>query len=323
MCEFITGGGLNAVSLPKSLVNEGSLMRDALLADLAALDYFEIITTHDARLIPVMDSSIEISAKSDCWSIWQELIEQADLVWLIAPESDDILLKLTMLCKQYDKVIIGCNEAQVIATTGSKYATYKALQSANILTIPTYRVDDHQELYNDTTSSFIVKPDDGVGCEGVRHCDSQQELQEQLATHNKKWVVQPFQRGNPASIAMLCKDGKAWLLSCNQQIVQRTQGKLSLKGVIINAMVHHWLALDQLAQKIATAIPDLRGFIGVDVIIDDTNIYVVEINPRLTTSYAGLSLAMNSNTAKLVLDCLLKEIFEMPIITKNKVEILL
>lgn len=300
------------------------MMRDALIVDIKELDCYEIVITHDARLRPAIANSIVINTKDDCWLIWQQLIEQADLVWLIAPESDDILLNLTTLCMQYNKLIVGCNSIQVIAISSSKYSTFKALQTANILTIPTYTSENYRTLCNDDNlTSFIVKPDDGVGCEGVAYYETSLQLHRHIQLYKNKLVVQPYQKGIAASIAMLCKEGKAWLLSCNEQIIHYAKEKLSLKGVIINGMVDDWIVFEQLAQKIADAMPNLRGFIGVDVIVDKTNIYVVEINPRLTTSYVGLRLAMNSNPAKLVLDCLLNENFKMPIITKNKVEILL
>ena len=37
------------------------------------------------------------------------------------------------------------------------------------------------------------------------------------------------------------------------------------------------------------------GFIGVDAIITDSNIFFLEINPRLTTSYIGLRKTLGIN----------------------------
>ena len=51
MCEFITAGGFAGQDLPEKLLQEGLLMRDALLRDLSELG-MEIITTTDARLQP-------------------------------------------------------------------------------------------------------------------------------------------------------------------------------------------------------------------------------------------------------------------------------
>jgi predicted ATP-grasp superfamily ATP-dependent carboligase len=56
-----------------------------------------------------------------------------------------------------------------------------------------------------------------------------------------------------------------------------------------------------LADAIAAALPGLWGHVGVDIIDGEAGPVVVEINPRLTTTYAGLRTAMGVNPAALVL----------------------
>jgi tyramine---L-glutamate ligase len=65
--------------------------------------------------------------------------------------------------------------------------------------------------------------------------------------------------------------------------------------------------------------------VGVDVMIDTENdtVFVIDINPRLTTSYVGLQQAMAYNPAQLIVDCALNRDFKMPAISKNQVEVLL
>ena len=47
--------------------------------------------------------------------------------------------------------------------------------------------------------------------------------------------------------------------------------------------------------------PGLWGYAGVDLIVSDQGPVVLEVNPRLTTSYAGLSQALNMNVAEKIL----------------------
>jgi predicted ATP-grasp superfamily ATP-dependent carboligase len=51
----------------------------------------------------------------------------------------------------------------------------------------------------------------------------------------------------------------------------------------------------QLAQQIHLAIPGLWGHIGIDLILIKDTAYVVDINPRLTSSYIALSESLNLN----------------------------
>ncbi len=306
-------------------------MFNALLRDLTLLDFVAVTTTHDARLAATVQGSVAIDYEADCWSIWAQLIKKADAVWLIAPESGGILLKLTQLCLQLNKPIIGCNDLNTIAIASSKYATFKALYSCRILTIPTVLYDDDWSGFKNSSTGLIVKPDDGVGCEGVAHFDTACELQRYLDLYQLKsdnnqlpacqLVIQPYQVGVAASMCLLCKDSQTWLLSCNTQLIVRENEKLMLEGVIINDRASDWCAFNTVAQQIVQALPTLRGFIGVDMIVNNDEIIVVEINPRLTSSYVGLSQAMQYNAAELVLNCLLLENFEMPIIAKNHVEL--
>jgi tyramine---L-glutamate ligase len=59
-----------------------------------------------------------------------------------------------------------------------------------------------------------------------------------------------------------------------------------------------------LAAGIAAALPALTGYVGIDVIDGDCarGPVVLDVNARLTTSYAGLRAALACNPAALVLD---------------------
>jgi predicted ATP-grasp superfamily ATP-dependent carboligase len=48
--------------------------------------------------------------------------------------------------------------------------------------------------------------------------------------------------------------------------------------------------------------PELWGYAGVDVMRCEQELRVLEVNPRLTTSYAGLRRSLGINPAALVLD---------------------
>jgi predicted ATP-grasp superfamily ATP-dependent carboligase len=133
------------------------------------------------------------------------------------------------------------------------------------------------------------------------------------------YLAQPYQQGIAASISMLCRNGKAWLLSCNRQHIECDGNQFKLRGVTVHGMQAYWQRFETIARKIAQMLPDALGYIGVDVIVDTASnkIYVLEINPRLTTSYVGLREALNANPAKLILDCILNDRFEMPNFTSN------
>ena len=56
------------------------------------------------------------------------------------------------------------------------------------------------------------------------------------------------------------------------------------------------------AHHIAAAIPGLRGFVGVDFVLGvDGRATVLEVNPRLTSAYVGLSARLGRNLAAEIL----------------------
>jgi len=335
VCEFITAGGLGDTDLPDALAHEGLRMRDALLHDIAALGAFEVTVMHDARIAPSDLAARNVRVEDRQFKkMFTQMLEQVDYIWLIAPETDGVLLELSELCYRLHAqghVFLGCGyDATLVGT--SKTLCFEALQAANIYALPVYAGDALMQadymagLDKLGIKKWVAKPEDGAGCEGVRLFGALPDLQAWLAEDNRylRYLAQPFQQGMHASFSCLCRNGKAWLLSCNEQHIQLDETGVVLTGITINGMLPYWQRFETIARKIAKMLPDALGYIGVDVVIDTENnhkIYVIEINPRLTTSYVGLRAALACNPARLVLDCVLSEKFIMPNIAKNQVEV--
>ena len=333
VCEFITAGGMCAVDLPLSLVKEGGLMRDALLRDLFELGGYEIVALHDYRLDASPLVNISVVVEHDFEAEFKRMLTQVDLVWLIAPETDGILLELSRLCYEADVIFLGC-EFDAMLTGTSKSIAYEAMLEAKINTLPVIAGDDFvtdksfsHVLSIQQKGRWVAKPEDGAGCEGIHVFDDLTTLMDWLIQSDRylNYLVQPFQEGVAASISMICRGGKGWLLTCNQQHITIDSDSFSLKGITVNGMSVYWSRFETLVRKVAKMLPDAAGFIGVDVIIDQENdkIYVVEINPRLTSSYVGLKEAIGHNPAKIILDSFKDSKFVMPTLQKNVVEITL
>ena len=51
----------------------------------------------------------------------------------------------------------------------------------------------------------------------------------------------------------------------------------------------------KIASEIAAAFPDLWGYVGIDLIENETDCWILEINPRLTTSFVDIEKALGVN----------------------------
>lgn len=290
------------------------MMLQALLADLTAMPEVEAVTTRDARLPGGVSAAevVWIGPQSDVWEVWASCVQASDAVWLVAPETEGILEKLSRMVVSEGKTLIGC-APDVVALAASKSNTSAALLSVGVQAVPTWCAVE--EVLASSAGPWVIKPDDGAGCEDTTYCSDAREMQrlfEREAQH-RSMIIQPFLSGIPASLSMLCRDGRAWLLSANRQDVRLAGQAFVYQGGELNGMVMHWRAFEGLAERIARALPGLAGYVGVDVIVGEAgDITVLEINPRLTTSYAAMRVATGVNPARLILDLLYNDHFTLP-----------
>lgn len=297
-------------------------MLEALLDDLAQLDGIEILTSRDIRLPPLsMEMEVvPIGPGEDVWQSWERCLQEADALWPIAPESGGVLAKLSSLAVLHGKVLLG-STPPAVALAASKYQTAMALSAAGVAVVPTFRPTDSAMT---GSASWVAKPDEGAGCEDTCSFSDRAQMQSWLAQQGRMQthVVQPYMPGIAASLSLLCHDGKAWLLSCNRQLVELCDGVFSYRGSLLNDMSAYWGDFEGIAQAVANAMPGLAGYVGIDVLVAEKQIHVLEVNPRLTTSYVGLHRAIGCNPARLVVDLLYNSGFRSPPdIARNLVEI--
>ncbi|MDQ2106306.1 ATP-grasp domain-containing protein [Azospirillum isscasi] len=303
VCEFVTGGGMPpGAPIPASLAREGDLMLRALVADLLEVPGVEIALTRDARLPPlaVPVRSITITDPRESWTLWENLAREADGVWPIAPETDGALERFSRMTEAAGRRLFN-SSADAVAVTSSKAATAAALSAAGLPVVPVWRADAIADE-PPGVGPWVVKPDDGAGCVDTRLIRDRSEWDGWLGEADRTgFVVQPFQPGTPASLSMLCRDGRAWLLTVNRQDVTLSGGSFAYGGGIVGGLAPT-PALSDLAHGVAAALPGLFGHVGVDVVAGPDGPAVIEVNPRLTTSYAGLRRATGLNVAAAVLD---------------------
>ncbi|MEQ8428489.1 MAG: ATP-grasp domain-containing protein [Gammaproteobacteria bacterium] len=298
--EFITGGGLSGRELPVSLAREGDLMASALVNDLKQLPGDEIMLCRDERL-PGLDADIQYCIVSQqAQATVLQAINNDDLVWLIAPETGGCLVEWAELFMQQPVQVL-VSGIDSLRACSSKFKTCEQLKQHGIPVIHTVVAGQPVPA---SENGWVIKPDDGAGAEGVRVFSSEQQLQSFIAEIDPaNWVIQPRVNGSAMSLSMLCYDGQAKVVGCNQQEIDMDSGVITLQAVSVNAYTDKLEDLQQIASDIAMAMPGLRGYIGVDLVQTVANNYtIVEINPRLTTAYVGLSESLGINLAAQIIE---------------------
>jgi len=301
--EYVTGGGMINERMHPSLACEGDMMLGALINDLAELPEIELTTLRDARLNdPDWFAEIHcVHSEEEFRRGWRTLLADADAVWPVAPETSGQLERFSRGVLDAGKLLLN-SRPEAVRVAASKIRTARRLAAHGLPVVPTCKlVEDHRF---DTARCWVVKPDDGVGCLGARICRSRDELAAMADASGRPeaYVVQPFIEGIPASLCLLCRHGDARLLSCNLQRVAVANDEFHLLGCVVNGMAGDRPYYTHISQEIAAALPGLWGLVGVDFIASRQGPLLLEINPRLTTSYAALKCSLGENPAALVLN---------------------
>jgi predicted ATP-grasp superfamily ATP-dependent carboligase len=302
--EYVTGGGMAAETVPASLLREGGLMRDALLRDLSDIPEVRPVALRDARyavaaaMAPLADW-IAVVEPGEAGQRFRERIEAADAVWPIAPETGGVLEHLCREVERAGKPLLTSPTAAVRIAAG-KRATAERLEAHGVPVVPTV---PWEASAPPPSFPVVVKPDDGAGCEGTRLLETPEDWDRFAETRPAgPYVVQPLVEGEALSLSVLFGHGQARLLSGNRQRVVRERGGFVLKGCWVNAIEDDLGVFRTLAERLGQVLPELWGYAGVDLIRSERGLHVLEVNPRLTTSYAGLRRSTGLNPAKLVLD---------------------
>ncbi|MDQ0509779.1 ATP-grasp domain-containing protein [Ancylobacter amanitiformis] len=296
VCETVTGGFYAGAALPEDLIAEGALMRDALIGDLEDLPGIRVVTTHDARLPPPpRGASRPVGPGDDAGALWDELAAEAQCCWPIAPECEGILARLVKRLRTRNSRVIAPDDA-TLRICASKRETAEVLARAGVPVIPTWRPGS---VPRGQAGPFVIKPDDGAGALDVILVANLPVADLPIANLPAEpiapgAIIQPLVEGAAASLSLLCQQGRTHVLAANRQHVAIIGGRFRFSGVTVGAFpVDDTLRM--LAERIGAALPGLSGLVGIDYLATPTGPVVIEVNPRLTTSYVGLRRALAVN----------------------------
>ena len=300
--EFASGGGFAGRPVPASLAREGRAMLTALLADLSALGCHDIVTTTDCRFRLAAPRRVDVvTIDPGRPPLSKDLLASVDAVWLIAPETGGCLEQLAASVERAGKPLLGTG-SRAIRRAADKERLPQRLARRGV-SHPRTRVirpgDDVRAVAADVGYPIVVRPSRGAGCEGVRLARNSREARAAVAqafragtAGAKAIVVQRFVPGVAASVSLISNGRRAIALSINAQAVKAGREFFYDGG---RTPLDHPLAARGIdaAMSACQALGHLRGYVGVDLVLTDRDAVVIEVNPRLTTSYLGVRAALS------------------------------
>lgn len=217
-----------------------------------------------------------------------EQMARHDVAWFIAPETGGALYRLTRLAESLGTPLIGCSSSAV-EICSDKYLTAQRLRGK----VDTPPVSLFCAGYAGTFPC-VVKPADGAGSENIFFIPDAGEFAKLPATLGKRYVIQPFVPGDTLSAGFLSRDGGVELLGvCRQEI--EFGRNIRFKGVSGPVDCEYTDAVLRMGREIKKEIPGLEGYWGIDFAGTEDGPALVEINPRLTSSYPLYSAASSFN----------------------------
>jgi predicted ATP-grasp superfamily ATP-dependent carboligase len=281
------GGGPDRAALQ----TEGRAMLSAVREDLDRVPGVQTFT-----LPPVAPEAEERAFRA--------LARGADWSLVIAPESDGLLAQRCRWVEEEGGRLLGPSSAAV-RLTGDKQELARHLLARGVPTPPTLPWPGAPP----TAFPVVCKPRHGAGSQATFLVRDKRELsrcaeQAREEGWDGELIVQPFVPGRAASVAVLTGPAGRVALPAAEQVLSDDcrfhyqGGRLPLPDRLNERA-------QLLAGRAVASVEGLRGYVGVDLVLgeagDGSGDRVIEINPRLTTSYVGLRALAQFNLAEALL----------------------
>jgi tyramine---L-glutamate ligase len=315
--EFATSGGVGGASRDARLIadlwREGETMRRLLSEDLthAGHEVRSLLAPSHPRPPPVPppvppagsaplgsppDHSEPVNEQEQ-WLGLQRLrdaVRDVEATVLIAPECQGLLARLAEEITRWGGQLLS-PDPQFIEWAADKQQLADRLSAAGIPVPPGRRVAPGEAADWDQPLPWVLKPLDGAGSMEISRLDA--PPREPVTSPRR---LERYCPGIAVSVAAL-GGPRGWVLlePCRQHLrdslhFQYMGGSLPLPSKLARRAL-------QLARHALQILPQTQGYVGLDLVLgsadDGETDYVIEVNPRLTTSYTGLRVAAQGNLA--------------------------
>ena len=267
VAEYAVGAGIAEFML------EGKAMLGALVRSFVSCGHEVFYPTAGALLgagNAVRTARFEVAL--------EKLSKECDAALVIAP--DEILGDLTEIVEENTENL-GCPSG-CVRLCADKLECTRALEREKLPVPETIGSGE----YN---GDFVIKPRFGCASEGIHKSKS--------GTLKEGFIATRFVEGEHLSASVITGRTQL-LLTVNRQLIE-INDSISYKGGIVPYYCDRHEEIIDVAKKTAKVL-GCRGYAGVDMVLGDKP-YVVDVNPRPTTSIIGIARVLEAEIADLIL----------------------
>jgi hypothetical protein len=319
----MSSGGCAGQPISNSVLAEGFGMLRTVISDLKRAGH-EITVLLDYRISKFnpptnADYTVPIFYPQEAKNFLANISKINDGALIVAPETRQTLQTLVELIEKTGKVSLNC-ESSAISKVANKAILYQRLKKNHVpipetlsLSVGDDLAEVRRAIKTKLSYPLIFKPVDGVSCGGLSIVNEEAQVEKAIArikeeSAEEHFIVQEFIEGETASVSLLCTKRLTVPISLNQQTIKvdAPEGASSYEGGTVP--FDHPLRQNAfaVAKKVVGCFKGLRGYVGVDLVLAREKVFLVDVNPRLTTSYVGLSRVSNFNVAEALVNVIEK-----------------
>ena len=318
--EYFTASG----EKDRCIISEAEELIFALLNDLKDYNVDLVINKSYENALKGYDNVNPILIDGNIIDWLEENAADFSNAIFISAENDNNLYNITKILEE-NNVKTYTSSAEACLKASDKFETYVSLP--NEVPQPRsfrFKIDPkgywkraienlHEKWQAEdplTPLKLIIKPLIGVDCEDIVIVENIEDLSydlEKVFPPGSRIIVQEFIEGTDVSVSLISDGKKAIPISLNEQFVELKYEKGTYLGGKIPFESKYKDEAFDIAKNAVEAIDGLKGFVGVDLIInadekDIYSVYLLEINSRFTTPYVGLSKIANINIGKTIIE---------------------
>lgn len=324
--EYFTASG----EKDKCIISEAEALIFALVDNLKDYNVDLVINESYEDIVKDYENVNAILIDEDIVSWLESNAKDFSKAIFISAENDNNLYKITKILEE-NNVKTYTSSAEACLKSSDKYETYEALP----IEIPQprsfrFKIDSkgywkraienlHEKWQAEdplTPLKLIIKPLVGVDCENIVIIDNIEDLTldlDKIFVPGSRVIVQEYIEGEDISVSLISDGKKAIPISLNKQYVELKGDKGTYIGGKLPYESEYEREAFEIATKAVEAIDGLKGFVGVDLLINDDekdvySVYLLEINSRFTTPYVGLNEIANINIGKTIVELIDGEI---------------
>lgn len=240
-----------------------------------------------------------LESEPPLWSQWIQAARGCDRAMVIAPETDGVLAQSVAMLQAAGLTMLN-GFGDYLRCASDKWETARIFTIAGVPHPPTWTAETIPWEQLPVAHRWVVKPRDGCGTENVRVYPSIEAAAEAAAGTNM--LIQPWIEGRGISVAAIVDNSELTVLPAVSQLV--TAEDVGYRGGAGPLCDDDQQRAAFLARTAITALPrTVKGYLGLDLVLadDPTQDCVIEVNPRLTTSYVGLRKIVRGNLAARIL----------------------